>query len=205
MRKKGIRLVVYLDDFLIMNESEEGARADFKSALDILEFLGFLINWEKSITNPANIMEYLEMVVDSNKLSFSLPITKVQHVKLLCKKTLASGTVPLRAVASILGNFTWAIPTIPFAQSHYRSMQHFYITEAKKAGGNLNVKCSLSSESRSDLEWRVFNLGKSNGKDFSPEAQTSKFFLMPHCPAGAQYVTVSPHAALGRQLKQIYT
>ena len=50
LRKQGIRLVVYLDDFLIMNESEEGARADFKSALDILEFLGFLINWEKSIT-----------------------------------------------------------------------------------------------------------------------------------------------------------
>ena len=145
------------------------------------------------------------MIVDSNKLSFSLPIIKVQDVKLLCKKDLASGTVPLRAVASILENFTWAIPTIPFAQSHYRSMQHFYITEAKKAGGNLNVKCSLSSESRSDLEWRVFNLGKSNGKDFSPEAQTSKFFLMPHCPAGAQYVTVSPHVALGRQLKQIYT
>ena len=31
LRKKGIRLVVYLDDFLIMNESEEGARADLKS------------------------------------------------------------------------------------------------------------------------------------------------------------------------------
>jgi hypothetical protein len=77
LRKQGIRLVVYLDDFLIINESEEGARADLKSTLDILEFLGFLINWEKSITNPANVMEYLGMVIDSNKLSFSLPITKV--------------------------------------------------------------------------------------------------------------------------------
>jgi hypothetical protein len=176
LRKQGIRLVVYLDDFLIMNESEEGARADLKSMLDILEFLGFLINWEKSVTNPANIMEYLGMIVDSNKLSFSLPITKVQDVKLLCKKALASGTVPLRAVASILGNFTWAIPTIPFAQSHYRSMQHFYITEVKKAGGNLNVKCSLSSESRSDLEWWVFNLEKSNGKDFFPRNPDIEIF-----------------------------
>ncbi len=97
-------------------------------------------------------------------------------MKLLCKKALASGTVPLRTVASILGNFTWAIPTIPFAQSHYRSMQHFYITEAKKAGGNLNVKCSLSSESRSDLEWWVFNLEKSNGKDFFPRSPDIEIF-----------------------------
>ena len=133
LRKQGIRLVVYLDDFLIMNESEEGARADLKSTLDILEFLGFLINWEKSITNPANVMEYLGMVIDSNKLSFSLPITKVQNVKMLCKKALASfEQVPLRTVASILGNFTWAIPTISFAQSHLEASSIFTLQRPRK-------------------------------------------------------------------------
>jgi ribonuclease HI len=57
-----------------------------------------------------------------------------------------------------------------------RSKQHFYITEAKKADSNLNVKCSLSSESRSDLEWWVFNLEKSNGKDFFPKNLDIKIF-----------------------------
>jgi hypothetical protein len=87
----------------------------------------------------------------------------------MCEKALSSGQVILRDVASILGNFTWAIPTIPFAQSHYRSMQRFYIVESQKALGNLNVRCCLSPESRLDLEWWVANLEKVNGKEFFPK------------------------------------
>ena len=51
LRKRGIRHVIYLNDFLIMNESEEGLRANLKTTLNILESLGFLINWEKSTVN----------------------------------------------------------------------------------------------------------------------------------------------------------
>ncbi|KAK4015143.1 hypothetical protein OUZ56_030131 [Daphnia magna] len=90
------------------------------------------------------VIEYLGMVIDSTLLSFALPTVKVQEVKKMCKKALDTGKVPLRDVASILGNFTWAIPTIPFAQSHYRSMQRIYITDSQKALGDLNVKCVLS-------------------------------------------------------------
>ena len=87
--------------------------------------------------------------------------------------------IPLRTITSILGNFTWAIPTIPFAQSYYRSMQNFYISESKKVGGNLNVKCSLSSGSRSDLEWWIFNLDVLNGKEFFPRSPDIEIFLTP--------------------------
>jgi hypothetical protein len=169
LRKRGVRLVVYLDDFLILNETREGALADLQIALDLLQELGFLINWEKSVLEPSKIMEYLGMVINSVELSFALPASKVQDVKRMCEKALSSGQVILRDVASILGNFTWAIPTIPFAQSHYRSMQRFYIVESQKALGNLNVRCCLSPESRLDLEWWVANLEKVNGKEFFPK------------------------------------
>lgn len=169
LRKRGVRLVVYLDDFLILNETREGALADLQIALDLLQELGFLINWEKSVLEPSKIMEYLGIAMNSVELSFALPASKVQDVKRMCEKALSSGQVILRDVASILGNFTWAIPTIPFAQSHYRSMQRFYIVESQKALGNLNVRCCLSPESRLDLEWWVANLEKVNGKEFFPK------------------------------------
>ena len=86
LRKRGIRLVLYLDDFLIMNETEEGLRADLKTTLGILESLGFLINWDKSTTIPSKCIEYLGMIVDSERLSFSLPAAKVQDVMDVCKK-----------------------------------------------------------------------------------------------------------------------
>jgi hypothetical protein len=62
-RRRGIRLVVYLDDFFIWNESEGGTRTDLKI---------IVLNWDKSVITPAQTIEYLGMVVHSNKLSFSL-------------------------------------------------------------------------------------------------------------------------------------
>lgn len=59
LRKHGMRLIIYLDDILIMSSSKEGARADVKKATELLQYLGFLINFEKSIVEPSQIMEYL--------------------------------------------------------------------------------------------------------------------------------------------------
>ena len=41
-----------------------------------------------------------------------------------------------------MGNFTWAIPTMPFAQAHYRSMQRFYIDQAQKVDFDLLNKAN---------------------------------------------------------------
>ena len=73
------------------------------------------------------------MIVDSIKKSFFLPVMKGQEVKSLCEKALEVKRVSLCNIASILGSFTWTTSTIPYAQSHYRSMQRFYLNESKKA------------------------------------------------------------------------
>ena len=42
LRKNGIRLVIYLDDLLFINDSRDGVLNDLKVAVDLLESLGFL-------------------------------------------------------------------------------------------------------------------------------------------------------------------
>lgn len=80
---------------------------------------------------------------------------------------LKEGSIQLRKVTSIIGNFTWAIPTVPFAQAHYRSMQRYYIQQSRKSGGDLNHRCRLSAEACDDLNWWVSNLNTVNGKCFA--------------------------------------
>lgn len=48
-------------------------------------------------------------------------------------------------------------------------MQHFYLTESKKANGNLNSKCTFPPESEADLKWWIANLDIANGKVFFPK------------------------------------
>jgi hypothetical protein len=96
-------------------------------------------------------------------MSFALPKKRVILVRDMCKKALEAKTVSLRIIASILGNFNGAIPTIPFAQSHYRSMQRFYISESKKEQGNLSICCAFPLAARADLEWWLANLASVKG------------------------------------------
>jgi hypothetical protein len=102
-------------------------------------------------------------------MTFALPSIKVKEIKKLCERAIENRQISLRNMASILGNFTWAIPTIPFAASHYRSMQGFYLKQSKKVKDDLNKKFIISSEAETDLKWWVDYLERMNGKAFFPE------------------------------------
>ncbi len=111
LRGFGIRLIIYFDDLLIFNDSFSGLLRDLKTVVDLLESLGFIVNYKKSVTTPQEIMEYLGVVINSITLEFSLPPEKVAAIVKLCRDCLQVGEttdllqVKLRVLASIMGNF----------------------------------------------------------------------------------------------------
>lgn len=122
LRERGIRLIVYLDDILILNQSRSGILKDLETVVNLLQFFGFIINHAKSVTSPQQFLEYLGLVIDSNKLSLSLPRGKIDSVTKLCFDSLEvdkAGNLSLRDLAKVMGNFSWAIPAVPFAQGHF--------------------------------------------------------------------------------------
>ena len=75
LRQQGLRLVVYLDDILIIGSSEVETRKAVKMVVDLFEFLGFVIQLEKSV-RLSQSLEYIGLVVDANAMSFSLRLGK---------------------------------------------------------------------------------------------------------------------------------
>jgi len=49
LRQRGIRVIAYLDDLLIIGKTKEEAEAAFSQVKSLLESLGFVINLEKSV------------------------------------------------------------------------------------------------------------------------------------------------------------
>ena len=164
LRKQGVRLIIYLDDILLLNSCREGARKDFLLAREILENCGFLVNVEKSIGNPTQIIEYLGLIVNSLLLSLSLRQEKLFEILKLCGDLMKRETTSLREIARILGNLAWAVKCIPFAQAHYRALQRFHIRESSRSNGNLSTIVSLDKESRDNLAWWVENIVSLNGR-----------------------------------------
>ena len=131
LRRLGIRLVIYLDDLIILSDSKEGALRDLDITVGLLTSLGFLVNWDKSVLDPSRSIEFLGLLLDSVSLSLALPPEKVSSLLSLCRRALDKGFVSLHDLSSLLGSFSWAIPTVPFAHAHYRNLQSFFISRSK--------------------------------------------------------------------------
>ena len=52
LRRLGIRIVIYLGDMILLNQCSQMLMKDLTSLRWLLENLGFLINWKKSVIVP---------------------------------------------------------------------------------------------------------------------------------------------------------
>ncbi|KZS07305.1 Uncharacterized protein APZ42_028995 [Daphnia magna] len=80
LRRKGIRLVIYLDDLIIMSSSREDNFRDLATAIDLITSAGFLINWDKSILSLTQSIEFLGLLFYSITLSLALLPEKVRTI-----------------------------------------------------------------------------------------------------------------------------
>ena len=74
----GIRLIIYLDDLLFMNQSKEGLLLDLTTARYLLENLRFVINLEKSCFTPTQTVD------NTRDMILLLADYKVDAIKVDC-------------------------------------------------------------------------------------------------------------------------
>ena len=78
LRFKGIRLAIFIDDILIAAQSDTLCRDHMAMTRELLESLGFLINFKKSQLLPSNQITYLGFQIDSVSMKLFLPEGKVK-------------------------------------------------------------------------------------------------------------------------------
>jgi len=85
LRAQGIRMIFYLDDWLILAETKEKLMQQLQMVIKILHELGFTINWVKSKIEPSTKMEFLGTEIDSQVMLFKIPKEKIVKTKKLIK------------------------------------------------------------------------------------------------------------------------
>ena len=71
-----IQIFSYLDDFILFAKSPEELTDAANAALDLLQKLGFTINWEKSALEPARVVEFLGVTWKSDTVLYPFRKTK---------------------------------------------------------------------------------------------------------------------------------
>jgi hypothetical protein len=164
LRARGVRIVAYLDDFFVCGPSVEKVRESLSDLRAILEWLGFVINDEKSVEIPVQQLQFLGFMIDSNLMTLSLTQEKRASISKKCIGLLSAKRVSARELASVLGLMSWSSPAVAYAPAHYRNLQCQYNEVISVSGGDMQAKIELSGEAKLDLQWWVRELPTLKGR-----------------------------------------
>ena len=122
LRRLGVRISSFLDDFLILARSPQEAIAHTRLAIDLLQRLGFHINWKKSVLVPQKRLEYLGVLLDLEAMTFSLPREKVERVLDLIKVSKET-SVKRADLESLVGFLGFAASYLPLGRLWVKPLQ----------------------------------------------------------------------------------
>ena len=163
LREHGVRLIVYIDDMLIMSESIDLAKEHTAALTYLLENLGFLLS-EKSVSKPAQEMDFLGMVVDSVAMRLKIPGGKMKKIRQEARGLLNPTAVSAREVSRIIGKMTAMSQGIPPAPLFYRCLQRDLSRALERGQQSYETACPLSHGAREELQWWITYLERWNGK-----------------------------------------
>ena len=152
LRRLMIEIVAYLDDLLIIEKTMEGAIRARDTVLFLLRRLSFTINWEKSVLQPTQEVEFLGMMINSARMEIWLPTEKAQNILTLCRDTIQTKRLTLRRLASLIGKLQATLAAIPLAPMQIRALQQDLI-KAQQKQMSYEQEISLSKDSLKDLQW----------------------------------------------------
>ncbi|XP_072929546.1 uncharacterized protein [Epargyreus clarus] len=154
LRRKGLRLVIYLDDYLIVHQCKETLRRQVRMALQFLTSLGWRINLKKSVTTPTRTVEYLGIIWDTKTNTASLPPDKVNKLRQSLQTLLAAGSWTLKQAQRLLGLLNFATFITHRGRLHCRVLQRHSRILRKEP-----LKTShFTEEVSAELEWWLKNI-----------------------------------------------
>ena len=163
LRQLGIRMIIYLDDLLIMAQSQDLLNCHVSTVRNLLENLGFIISYLKSVLIPATQMEFLGFLIDSQTMTLALPRDKVRKVKKECQSVLNYPQVTVRELAKLIGHLTSTIQAVFPGPLHFRHLQGDK-NKSLAQFGSYDSLIQLSPYALEELVWWRDNLDAWNGK-----------------------------------------
>uniref|UniRef100_A0AC35F1D6 Reverse transcriptase domain-containing protein n=1 Tax=Panagrolaimus sp. PS1159 TaxID=55785 RepID=A0AC35F1D6_9BILA len=103
LRARGIKLIVYLDDWLFIADSAKQLRDDLRRASDLFKALGLMVNEEKSAREPVQKIEFLGLTIDSQKMCFAVPVEKQTKINTLATEICVQDQVQARKISKLCG------------------------------------------------------------------------------------------------------
>ncbi|KAL3999504.1 Ran GTPase-activating protein 1 [Sarotherodon galilaeus] len=135
LKRRGIRIASYIDNWLLLSESEIMGREHTRLTVDHLMALGFTINYEKSVLQPAQAISFIGIALNSKSYRACLSVDRAQKMLSHAGIFQLGRYLPFRKCLQMLGLMASSLAVIPLGRLHMREFQQWV------ASLRLNQKC----------------------------------------------------------------
>lgn len=125
LRKKGIRVATYIDDWLVAAPTRQGATCHTNALIHHLESLGFQINVEKSTLTPTQCITFIGLSLDSLRVRAFLSPERTAAIQSSLALFRRGNTVTLKQCQRLLGLMASSLVAITLGRLHMRGFQRW--------------------------------------------------------------------------------
>ncbi len=125
LREVGVRILNYLDDWLLLAQSGEQLGDHRDLVLRHLSQLGLRVNWEKSKLSPVQRISFLGVELDSVSMTARLTEERAQAALNCLSSFRGRNVVPLKQFQRLLGHMASAAAVTSLGLLHMRPLQHW--------------------------------------------------------------------------------
>ena len=145
-----------LDDFLCIDRPDYNADITYHSMLDLFDSLGIPLSDNKTV-GPCTCLEYLGVILDSERMEARLPNDKIMRIKNFIEKLLNKRPCTKLELLQLLGHMNFASRVILAGRSFVA-----YLLKLASSVKELHYFVHLNASRRDLLMW-VLILDKWNG------------------------------------------
>ena len=171
----GFRIILYLDDWLILAKSPQEMERALKFILDLALNLGIIINEEKSQLTPTQVGTYLGMIINTSRFWVFPTLKRIDNALSTFIEFRNSKKSPAKKWMKVLGHMSSLEQFIPGARLRMRPLQ-FYL---KSAWNRLFLPDSslidLPDNLLPEIEWWIHRSRLSQGVSLSPQNPSLSF------------------------------
>ena len=160
LRQHGHLNVGYIDDSYLQGSDTTECLLNISDTQTLFTDLGFVINVDKSCLIPAQRINFLGFVLDSESMTITLTDDKKAKVKSICKHLLLKNHSTITELAQLVGTLVSCLPGVQLGQPHYRNLEIEKNLALRKHKGDYEAQLTLSSSAKGELSWSIENVDK---------------------------------------------
>jgi hypothetical protein len=119
--RRDIKCISYIDDFLLICDSEQACEKALMTILALVDSLGLDVNPEKT-EGPTQVITFLGIEINAIKRTLSLPPKKLVEIRSLVKLWSSKVRVTKKELQSFLGKLNWCTRVVVGGRSFLRNL-----------------------------------------------------------------------------------